>query len=185
MFSKKSNNKKTKSSSGKLSRKDNNNNNNNKGGNPGSAADDYSTICMTLFVFRGQPDVYYKRHVLVYFTSPEYRHFHETVHVQRDNDTSPWTLDQIHTRVDWSLSGSYRSHVNAGAVRVWKGDEMMPVNIVASTPVQGREQDSGWNCQNFILEGLQEIVNSGLQTEEWYESVEEELMEHLFEGSVG
>lgn len=179
MFSSKSSHKRKQGSSGKSSRKDS------KVAKPDDTGDNYSTICLTLFVFRGQPDVYYKRHVLVYFTSPENRNFHETVHAQRDNDTSPWALDQIHSRVDWSMSGSYLSHVNAGAVRVWRGEEMTPVNIVAATPVQGRELDSGWNCQNFLLEGLQEIVNYGLQTQEWYESVAEELMNHLFDGAVG
>ncbi|KAK1768749.1 hypothetical protein QBC33DRAFT_533570, partial [Phialemonium atrogriseum] len=44
------------------------------------------------------------------------------------------------------------------------------VDIVAATPVAGREQDSDWNCQNFMLKGLQGIVN-GFQAQEWYNFV--------------
>lgn len=180
MLSSKSSHKRKQGSSGEPSRKDSS-----KTGTPHDTGDNYSTIYLTLFVFRGRPDMYYKRHVLIYFTSPEKPNFHKTVHAQRDTDASPWALDQIHSQVDWSLSINYLGHVNAGAVRVCKGEEMMPVNIVAATPVQGREHDSGWNCQNFLLEGLQEIANCGLQTQEWYESVAGELMDKLLDGAVG
>jgi hypothetical protein len=129
--------------------------------------------------------MYSKRHVLIYFSSPENPNFHESVHVQRDDETSPWAVDQIHNKSDWIMTRRYLSHVNAGAVRVWRGEEMIPVNIVAATPVQGREHDSGWNCQSFLLEGLQEFVTYGLQTQEWYESVEGELMDRLLDGAVG
>ena len=129
--------------------------------------------------------MYYKRHVLIYFSSPENRHFHETVHVQRDDDMSPWIVNQIHQRIDWSTSATYLTHVNAGTVQVWTGEEMVPVDIVAGTPVNGREYDSGWNCQNFALEGLQRIVSSGFQTQEWYDWVEEQLTDQLLDGAVG
>lgn len=34
---------------------------------------------------------------------------------------------------------------------------MVPVNIVAATPAVSQDHDSGWNCQDFPLEGLQDI----------------------------
>lgn len=79
--------------------------------------------------------MYHRRHVLVYFTSPENENFHETVHAQRYDETQPWVVDQIHSRVNWFMSANYLSHVNAGAVRVCRGEEMTPVNIVAATRV--------------------------------------------------
>ncbi|OAA43764.1 hypothetical protein NOR_04339 [Metarhizium rileyi] len=178
MFSRKSSHKKTQSSSEKPSDKKGK-----KTKTPNNTGASCSTIHLTIFVFRGQPDVYYKRHVLVYFTSPEIPSFHETVHARRKDETSRWELDQIHGAMNWPQSLTYLSHVNAGAVQVSKGAEMVPVNIIAATPVQGRDQDSGWNCQNFLLEGLQGIVNYGLQTQEWYQFVEEELVDHLLDGA--
>ncbi|KAG8409285.1 hypothetical protein J3458_019400 [Metarhizium acridum] len=146
------------------------------------ASDNYSTICLTIFVFRRVSDMYLNRHILLYLTSPENPGFHETVHAQRYDEENPWVVDRIHHRVDWMMSATYLSHVNAGAVRVQRGEEMLPVNIVAATPVRG--QDSGWNCQHFILEGLQEIVSQGLQTSEWYDLVEEQLTDYLLDGTV-
>ncbi|KAK3942375.1 hypothetical protein QBC46DRAFT_380046 [Diplogelasinospora grovesii] len=175
----KSSHKKGQESSGKSSGKDEK-----KKGKPDGTSDSYTTVCMTIFVFRGAPDAYYKRHVLIYFTSPDSPEFHETVHVQRENDASPWMVDRVHGQKDWDLTATYLSHVNAGAVLVHSGQEMVPVDIVAATPVEGREQDSGWNCQNFVLEGLQRIMYYGFQTQEWYDSVEEELTSQLLEGAI-
>jgi len=145
--------------------------------------DDIVTISLTIFYFRGVPDAWYKRHVLIYFTSPDLPDFYETVHAQRDDDSSPWAVDQIHTKMHWAESRTYLGHVNAGAVQVYRGQEMQPVDIVSATPVTDRESE--WNCQHFLLEGLRGIVSAGLQTDEWYDWVEGELMDNLLEGSVG
>uniref|UniRef100_A0A1Y1MSK2 Uncharacterized protein n=1 Tax=Photinus pyralis TaxID=7054 RepID=A0A1Y1MSK2_PHOPY len=126
--------------------------------------------------------MWFNRHILLYFTSPEDLDFHETVHAQRYDAKSSWVVDRIHRRVEWALSETYVSHVNAGAVRVRRGEEMMPANIVAATPVQGQEGD--WNCQKFILEGLRGIVSHGLQTNEWYNFMEGQITECLIDGAV-
>jgi hypothetical protein len=143
-----------------------------------------SVVYLTIFVFRGEPDVYYKRHVLIYFTRPEDSSFHETVHVQRDHETGPWEVKRFHGAEDWTIVPNYLSHVNAGTVLVQGGQEMLPVDIVADTPIQGREQDDGWTCLNFVLEGLERIAKRGLQTKEWFGSVAEELTDRLFDGAI-
>ena len=113
----------------------------------------YSTICITIFIFRGMPDVYHDRHVLLYFTSPDLADFHETVHVQRSSQEAPWGVDRLHTSVDWTMMDNYFSHVNAGSVTMPSGQEMAPVDISAAVSMAGRELNSGWNCQHFVLEG--------------------------------
>lgn len=65
------------------------------------------------------------------------------------------------------------------------GKEMVPVDIVAATPVQDREPDSSWNCQHFLLEGLKRLVRYGFQTQEWYDFVEGKLMDQLIHEVVG
>ncbi|EWG54166.1 hypothetical protein FVEG_17268 [Fusarium verticillioides 7600] len=142
-----------------------------------------STICMTIYIFKGNPvDAWYKRHVLMYFTSPENKNFHETVHAQRDDELKPWRVDRIHKKVIWADSATYITHVNAGAVKVRKGHELDPVNVMAATPLTGRDAD--WNCQNFLLEGLQALVSHGYQTQGWYDCVEGDLMDKLLDTNV-
>lgn len=82
------------------------------------------------------------------------------------------------------MTGSYISHYNAGTMLAYKGHEMVPVNLVASTPVEGRHQDRGWTCQNFLLEGFQALVNGGYQTQEWYNQADGEPMDALLDGEV-
>jgi hypothetical protein len=138
---------------------------------------------MTIYIFKGNPvDAWYKRHVLMYFTSPENKNFHETVHAQRDNELKPWRVDRIHKKVIWADSATYITHVNAGAVKVRKGHELDPVNAMAATPLTGRDAD--WNCQHFLLEGLQALVSHGYQTQEWYDCVEGDLMDKLLDTNV-
>ncbi|KAF5633196.1 hypothetical protein F25303_9228 [Fusarium sp. NRRL 25303] len=142
-----------------------------------------STICMTIYIFKGNPiDAWYKRHVLMYFTSPENKNFHETVHAQRDDELKPWRVDRIHKKVIWADSATYITHVNAGAVKIRKGHELDPVNVMAATPLTGRDAD--WNCQHFLLEGLQALVSHGYQTQEWYDCVEGDLMDKLLDTNV-
>ena len=60
----------------------------NAGDNAGDDADtteSYVTIAITIYIFRGNPDQYYNRHVLLYFTSPDLTNFQETVHAQLEN----------------------------------------------------------------------------------------------------
>ncbi|KAI8950861.1 hypothetical protein F4801DRAFT_547103 [Xylaria longipes] len=104
----------------------------------------YTKLYLTIFVFRGQPDVYYKRHVLIYFQSAEDSRFHETVHVVRDDGKSPWNVDRVHRKTDWAMSASYLYHCDGGALLVPRGQEMVPVNIMAAVPVKDRELDSGY-----------------------------------------
>lgn len=147
-----------------------------------------SRVCIQIFIFRGDPDVYYKRHTLLYFTCPDVAGFFQTVHTQRDGDKGPWVVHRHYDETDWVLdSDNYEAHVNAGAVVMPTGQEMRPVEIVAGTPVgdtQGEEADTAWNDQHFVLAGLQRLVDAGLQTSEWYEVVEGEMMEKLLEGAV-
>ncbi|KAF4451542.1 hypothetical protein F53441_5499 [Fusarium austroafricanum] len=144
-----------------------------------------STVCITLYIFRGNPDFYFARHVLAYFTCPDNPNFHETVHAQHETESDPWKVDRIHRGIDWALSATYMDHVNAGALRVRRGREMDPVDVVAAIPVEGRERITDWNCQNFVLEGLQALVSCGYQTQQWYDIVEGELMDKLLDGTVG
>lgn len=143
-----------------------------------------SLICITIYIFRGEPDTYYNRHVLAYFTSPDNPGFHETVHTQRDSDDTPWIPIRESEPNDWLLIVNYHGHVNAGAVHVPRGQETALVDLVASANVQGRETDSGWNCQHYLLEGLQKLVDCRIQTQAWYDVVQEELMDRLLEGAV-
>jgi hypothetical protein len=155
---------------------DDNNNNNND--------DDLVTICMTVFIFRAAPDLYSTRHVLMYFTSPDLPHLHETVHTQRlDEKAADWFVDRRRDRADWATERNYASHVNAGAVRVPRARALLPVEIVAAIPTKGR--DGEWNCQHFLYEGLQAIVDRGLQTQGWYDAIEDEMMDKIFDGTVG
>ncbi len=136
---------------------------------------------MTIYIFRGAPDQYYNRHVLVYFTSPNLADFYETVHVQRDTISGVWAVDQMHIKRKWEMTNTYLSHVNAGAVVVPNGQEMLPVDIIASTSVDGRGANDDWNCQNFLLEGLQGLVDYGLQEQGWYDAVEGEFLDKVLD----
>ncbi|KAJ4306558.1 hypothetical protein N0V88_001362 [Collariella sp. IMI 366227] len=143
---------------------------------------------MTIYIFRGLPDVWNKRHVLLYFTSPDLSNFFETVHAQyKVDDDDPnkgeWMVDQVHKRVQWDESRTYLTHVNAGALVVSPGQEMMPVDIIAATPIKNRPGD--WNCQSFLYEGMQELVAQGYHGTEWYDWVEGEVMDRLLDTNVG
>lgn len=150
-----------------------------------AVSDRLLTVCLTIFIFRGQPDTYYNRHVLLYFSSPDDPALHETVHAQRQEENAPWNVYRLHGKTDWSEPANYYAHVNAGAILV-RGDALMaPVTVVSATPVAGRHKDGGWNCQNFLLEGLQGLVQHGMQTQDWYDAVEEELLDKVIEEAVG
>lgn len=140
---------------------------------------------MTIYVFRGEPDFYHTRHVLLYFTSPSDADFHETVHVQRSGEKGPWEIDQIHQKQNWVLENTYLYHLNLGALRMPSGQEMAPVNIVATTPLLETNDDNPeWNCQNFLYGGLQRLVQYGLETQDWFDHVQGQLMDLLIEGTV-
>ncbi|AEO64617.1 5df0002d-3e5c-44f0-9c23-44c537d71d37 [Thermothielavioides terrestris] len=142
------------------------------------------TLIMVIYIFRGHPyDTWDKRHVLAYFTSPDLPDFHETVHTQYKEEERRWVLDRMHREVKWYESRTYLNHVHAGAVKVARGQEMVPVDILAATPVGERPSD--WNCQTFLYEGMQELVNRGFQTQEWYDSVTDEMLDKLLDGTLG
>ncbi|KAI0182195.1 hypothetical protein EV127DRAFT_493970 [Xylaria flabelliformis] len=145
----------------------------------------YTKLYLTIFVFRGEPDFYSRRHVLAYFQSAENSEFHETVHAIRDNGKSPWRVDRVHNKSDWIMTVTYLSHCDGGVILVPRGQEMAPVDIMAAITVKNREKDSGWNCQNFLLEGLEQLVTAGYQTQEWYNAVEDTLMNRLLDGAIG
>ena len=69
-------------------------------------------------------------------------------------------------------------------VQVSAGQEALPAVIMASVPVANREQQTDWNGHHFVLEGLQKIVEEGLQSSEWYERVEGQLIDKLLDDAV-
>ncbi|KAI1738079.1 hypothetical protein F4680DRAFT_427031 [Xylaria scruposa] len=141
-----------------------------------------TTVYLTIFVFRGKPDTHFNRHVIIYFTSQENLDFHETILIQRPYPNGPWEVVRMKIDKFWPEEKRYISHVNAEIVRVYKGQESALVDIIAAIPLENREAD--WNCQNFVLEGLQEIVNRGYEAQEWYDYVEDELMTQLVTDTV-
>lgn len=144
-----------------------------------------TTICLTIYIFRGEPDTWNNRHVLAYFTSPDLRGFHETVHTQREDTGpgAPWFVDRLHREMHWYAERNYLDHVNAGAVLVPPGREMLPVERLAAVEVGERPGD--WNCQHFLCEGLQRLVDEGLQAQEWCDAVCDELMDKILDAAVG
>lgn len=167
-----------------------------KKGKSNHAGDETSLLYITIFIFRGKPDSYSKRHVLAQFISRHNKSFHETVHVQRkieedpeipeeEIEKQPWIPARESGRMDWLLAPRYIGHVNAGTVRVQRGREMEPVDIAASVDVTGKEEDKGWFCLHYLLEGFQKLVDSGYQSQDWYNAVEKELMKEIFYGAVG
>ncbi|KAM7183115.1 hypothetical protein V8F33_013786, partial [Rhypophila sp. PSN 637] len=141
-------------------------------------------VHMTLYMFRGTPDMYFNRHVLLYFTSDN-PNFHETIHVQRNDKDSPWGIDRDNKERDWALSRTYINHLYIGSVMVKRGQEKSVVDIFESIPVAGKETQSDWNCQHFLLEGMASLMNYGYQTAEWYNYAEEQLLNILLDGTVG
>ncbi|KAI0206881.1 hypothetical protein F4808DRAFT_405669 [Astrocystis sublimbata] len=142
-----------------------------------------TTVYLTIFVFRGKPDTHYNRHVIIYFTSLDAPDFHETILVQRPYHNGPWQVIRMTAEKFWPEEKRYLSHVNAKVGRIQQGQETGLVDIIADMPITNREAD--WNCQNFVLEGLQELVNQGYEAQEWYDSVEDELMTQLVSDTVG
>lgn len=169
-----------------------------------------SRIYLTLYVFRGDVDTWYNRHVLAYWTSPEDPALTRTVHARRDVDDgqeeqqegdpeeeelqqeqelqlqpqAPWRVEKDEASKSWALDKKYLSHVNGGIVQVPRGQEARPAEIMASVSVADREQQTDWNGQHFVLEGLQKLVDQGLQSGEWYDWVEGQLMDKLMDGAV-
>ncbi|GAW27126.1 hypothetical protein SAMD00023353_7200450 [Rosellinia necatrix] len=142
-----------------------------------------TTVYLTIYVFRGEPDVLTRRHVLMYFTSPDNPEFHETIHIQRDDENSPWFIERERLERDWIITNTYLSHVNAGTVQAYCGRESAIVDVFETVPVEDR--DDGFNCQHFLLEGMQEMVRRGYQTWAWYTSVEDELTTELVRDTAG
>ncbi|KAI0455053.1 hypothetical protein F5B21DRAFT_221204 [Xylaria acuta] len=157
----------------------------NRGTKPSESSGDgaTTTVYLTIFVFRGKPDTHFNRHVILYFTSQENPHFHETILVQRPYHNGPWEVVRMTAEKFWPEEKRYLSHVNAGSVRVREGQESALVDVIKAIPLDNREAD--WNCQNFVLEGLQEMVDRGYQEQEWYDDVEDELMTQLISDTVG
>ncbi|KAI1420850.1 hypothetical protein F5Y12DRAFT_790845 [Xylaria sp. FL1777] len=143
----------------------------------------YTTVYLTIFGFRGEPDAYYKRHVLAYFQAPE-SNFCETVHVTRHDAKSPWEVNRVDVLVEWAMTANISFNCDGGAFLVPRGQEKVLTNIMAAVPVMGRELDSGWNCQNFVLEGLTNLVAAKYQTKEWYTEVENKLIDYLLDRAV-
>jgi hypothetical protein len=144
---------------------------------------DYTTLHLTVYIFRGEPrDTYNHRHALLYLTSPNLPTYHETVHTQRDEATDLWVVDRLHLPVAWFETRAYVAHVSAGSLRVPVGCEMEPVEAIASVPAGARPPD--WNCQNFLYEGFQVLVDRGWQTQEWWDEVVSEMMDRLLDATV-
>ena len=134
---------------------------------PTPANSAFTTLHLTVYIFRGEPFATYNyRHALLYLTSPQLPHYHETVHTQRDEATGLWVMDRLHEPVAWFETRAYVAHVSAGALRVPAGCEMAPVEAVAAVPVGARPPE--WNCQIFLYEGFQVLVDRGWQMQEWW-----------------
>lgn len=142
-------------------------------------------VRLVLYIFRGEPDTYYKRHVLVYFTSPQDKHFHHTVHIRREYDNQPWDLDWEDASREWFISPKCIDAVDAGRVITGQESKTAPVEIVAGTKITDRELQTDFNCQSFLLEGFKQLVIQKYQTDEWYDNVEEELIEKLLRDAIG
>ncbi|KAK3298942.1 uncharacterized protein B0H64DRAFT_386686 [Chaetomium fimeti] len=143
----------------------------------------FTTIHLTVYIFRGEPlDTYNHRHALLYLTSPDLPAYHETVHTQRDEATDLWVVGRLHVPVPWFETRAYVAHVSAGALRVPAGREMAPAEAVAAVPAGARPPD--WNCQNFLYEGFQVLVDRGWQTQDWWEEVVGEMMDKLLDSTV-
>ncbi|KAH6627930.1 hypothetical protein F5144DRAFT_577296 [Chaetomium tenue] len=142
-----------------------------------------TTLILTVYIFRGEPtDTYNHRHALLYLTSPTLPHYHETIHTQRDEATDLWVVDRLHERVAWFEARAYVGHVSAGALQVPVGCEMEPVEAIAGVPAGARPPD--WNCQNFLYEGFQVLVDRGWRTQEWWDEVVGEMMDRLLDATV-
>ena len=149
-----------------------------------AASRGFTTLILTVYLFRGEPfDTYNHRHALLYLTSPHLPDYHETVHTQRDEATDLWVVDRLHLPVAWFETRAYVAHVSAGSLRVPVGCEMDPVEAIArGVPVGARPPD--WNCQNFLYEGFQVLVDRGWQTQEWWDEVVSEMMDRLLDATV-
>lgn len=141
-------------------------------------------LYITLYTFYGNTRAYYNRHVLTYFTKKDDPSFHKVVHMELDEPTDPYRPVRFHTPKDYLVSNDYAGHVNAGSVRVKRGQEMKVVDLAASVDVTGKELDSEWNCQNYVLEGFQKLVDHGYKPQSWYNSVINELLNSLLDGST-
>ena len=143
----------------------------------------FTTLHLTIYIFRGEPyDTYNHRHALLYLTAPSLPSYHETVHTQRDEATDLWVVDRLHLPVAWFETRAYVAHVSAGSLRVPAGREMEPVDAIAAVPAGARPPD--WNCQNFLYEGFQVLVDRGWQTQEWWDEVVSEMMDRLLDATV-
>ena len=69
-------------------------------------------------------------------------------------------------------------------MQVSAGQEALPADIMASVPVADREQQTDWNGHHFVLEGLRKIVDEGLQSSEWYERIEGQLINKRLDNAV-
>jgi hypothetical protein len=87
-----------------------------------------------------------------------------------------------HAQQGWAMAAACIKHANAGAILVPKGQETRPVD--ASTAISLAGRDDEWNCQPFLLESLQAVVDRGLQTQEWFEGVTSELTDGLIDGAL-
>lgn len=164
------------------------------------------TQSLVVYIFRGEPDFWSNRHVLLYMQTAENPDFHETIHVQRpvgqDNDDNvdkkrskkktvkpkksqdvPWKLDRFRRKVHWDESISYIKHLHAGTLRVMSNYEEQAADIIASEPVPNPDVTEE-NCQTWLMKAMKRLVAAGLQKQEWYDWFEEELIILLLEGSV-
>ncbi|TLD22189.1 hypothetical protein PspLS_08166 [Pyricularia sp. CBS 133598] len=164
------------------------------------------TQSLVVHIFRGEPDSWNNRHVLLYLESAQNPNFHETLHVQRladeigkdkddkqmrskekmrstQRDGLPWKLDRFNKQVNWTDSVTYIKHLHAGLVYVDSQYEEQVADIIASQPVPNHSV-TDQNCQTWLMGAMNRLVEAGLQTQEWYDWFEEELINLLMDGSV-
>lgn len=129
----------------------------------------------------GPEDHYFNRHVKAHFTSPQVPDMHETIHAQQVGDSGLWQVlrETRRTEADLRSSRWVKTVMDPIWVSVKRGQEMVPADIFASVSVVGREAD--WNCQKFLLEGSEKLVESGYKTLEWFNEFQDEFFDELMD----
>ncbi|KAI1124011.1 hypothetical protein F5Y10DRAFT_285458 [Nemania abortiva] len=142
-------------------------------------------LYLRIYIFRGEPDCSFNRHVIAEFQSVDDPSFYQSIHVKRLNKESPWRIEVVNGQAEWVLTKRYIGHCDGGYLWVNKGEETRPVEIMTRVEVTNRSEVGGWNCQHFLFEGFQKLVDEGIGDQEWYYKLERTLVDCTFDGAIG